>query len=91
MIDFQRVLDLKPDLVTIEFVNDAGLDVQGVENVYSEILKRLEPLGTEVILITPHFTAMSMMDFTSMRGREHRAYVEGLYQFAEKHHLAVAG
>lgn len=53
---FERVLEAKPDLVTIEFVNDAGLNAAMVEETYSEILTRLEPLGTEVILITPHFT-----------------------------------
>lgn len=88
---FQRVLDAKPDLVTIEFVNDAYLDPKGVEERYSDILKRLEPTGAEVILITPHFTMLQMMSLTSMHGTvEHRPYVLGLRAFAEKHHVALA-
>jgi len=87
---FDRVIAAKPDLVTIEFVNDAGLNAKGVEDAYGEILKRLEPLGTEVILITPHFTMWKMMGFTSMRESEKRPYVLALRDFATHHHLGLA-
>jgi lysophospholipase L1-like esterase len=87
---FDRVVEAKPDLVTIEFVNDAGLSPAGVEQSYSEILKRLEPTGAEVILITPHFTMWRMMGFKSMREAEHRPYVLGLRDFASKHQVALA-
>jgi lysophospholipase L1-like esterase len=99
---FDRVVATKPDLVTIEFVNDAGgnaatghvpgagLGSAGVEEAYGEILKRLEPLGTEVILITPHFTMWRMMGFKSMRETEQRPYVLALRDFATKHHLGLA-
>ncbi len=87
---FQRILDAKPDLVTIEFVNDAGLNEQGVEERYSDILKRLEPTGAEVILITPHFTMLRMMKFDQMWEAEKRPYVLGLRTFAEKHGVALA-
>jgi lysophospholipase L1-like esterase len=87
---FDRVAAAKPDLVTIEFVNDASLNAKGVENAYGEILKRLQPLGTEVILITPHFTMWKMMGFTSMREPEKRPYVLALRDFAMQHHLGLA-
>jgi len=87
---FENVLKAKPDLVTIEFVNDAGLSPKGVEDSYSEILKRLEPTGAEVILITPHFTAMNMMGFNDMKGVEKRPYVLGLRAFAKSHNIALA-
>ncbi|EDY18688.1 lipolytic protein G-D-S-L family [Chthoniobacter flavus Ellin428] len=87
---FDRVVAAKPDLVTIEFVNDAGLNPAGVEESYSEILKRLEPTGAEVILITPHFTMWRMMGFKSMRETEHRPYVLGLREFASKHQVGLA-
>lgn len=87
---FERVVEAKPDLVTIEFVNDAGLNAAQVEESYSEFLHRLEPLGTEVILITPHFTMWRMMNFKSMREAEHRPYVLALRDFATKHQLALA-
>jgi lysophospholipase L1-like esterase len=87
---FDRVVAAKPDLVTIEFVNDAGLTAKGVEEAYGEILQRLEPGGTEVILITPHFTMWHMMGFTSMREPERRPYVLALRDFATKHQLGLA-
>ncbi len=87
---FENVLNAKPDLVTIEFVNDAGLNAAQVEETYGEILQRLEPSGAEVILITPHFTMWKMMGFTSMREAERRPYVLALRDFAEMHHVALA-
>jgi lysophospholipase L1-like esterase len=86
----ENVLATKPDVVTIEFVNDAGLKPDGVEAQYSEILERLNPTGAEVVLITPHFTMLKMMGFQSMREAEKRPYVLGLRAFAEKHHIALA-
>ncbi len=61
-----------------------------VEETYSEILRRLEPTGAEVVLITPHFTMLKMMGFKTMREAERRPYVLALREFAEKHHLALA-
>lgn len=87
---FKRVLEAKPDLVTIEFVNDAGLNAAQVEEAYGDILKRLEPLGTEVVLITPHFTMWKMMGFKSMGEKEKRPYVLALREFATKHKLGLA-
>lgn len=87
---FERVVEAKPDLVTIEFVNDAGLNAAQVEESYSEILHRLEPTGAEVILITPHFTMWKMMGFKNMREAEHRPYVLALRDFATKHQLGLA-
>ena len=87
---FERVLAAKPDLVTIEFVNDAGLTPVMVEETYSDILKRLKTIGAEVILITPHFTMLKMMGFQSMREAEKRPYVLALREFADKHNVALA-
>jgi lysophospholipase L1-like esterase len=87
---FDRVVAAKPDLVTIEFVNDAGLTPAQVEETYGEILHRLEPVGAEVILITPHFTMWRMMGFKSMRETERRPYVLGLRDFATKHQVGLA-
>jgi lysophospholipase L1-like esterase len=87
---FDRVVEAKPDLLTIEFVNDASLSPAQVDEAYGEILHRLEPLVTEVILITPHFTMWKMMGFTSMREPERRPYVLALRDFATKHHVGLA-
>ncbi len=87
---FENVLAAKPDLVTIEFVNDAGLTPAQVEETYGEILRRLEPLGAEVILITPHFTMWKMMGFKGMREAERRPYVLALREFAGQRKIALA-
>jgi len=87
---FERVIAAKPDLLTIEFVNDAGLTPAQVEESYGDILNRLKPLGTEVILITPHFTMLRMMGFQDMRGNEKRPYVLALREFATRHQLGLA-
>jgi hypothetical protein len=87
---FKHVLAAKPDLVTIEFVNDAGLTPAMVDEVYDDILQRLAPLGSEVILITPHFTMWKMMRFNHMREIEKRPYVLALRAFAEKRKLGLA-
>ena len=89
-IDFDRIVALKPDLLSIEFVNDGGLDTAGVESVYSDVMKRLEEFGTEVILITPHYTSMAMMGIGSYRDPDPRKYTEGLRVFAEKHQVGLA-
>ena len=81
----------KPDLVTIEFVNDAGLANQKIfDPVYNDILKRITALDAEIILITPHFTMPGMMGFKHLREQERRGYVAQLHRFVEEHHLALA-
>jgi lysophospholipase L1-like esterase len=87
---FERVLAAHPDLVTIEFVNDAGLAPDVVNQNYGDILQRLSTIGAETILITPHFTRWQMMGFTSMRETEKRPYVLALRSFADEHHVALA-
>ncbi|MBN1490327.1 MAG: hypothetical protein JXA69_10445 [Phycisphaerae bacterium] len=89
-ITFERVEALKPDVLTIEFVNDAYLDEATFEATYSTILERVKPFGTEIVLITPHFTTPDWMGMKTLREAETRPYVHALYRFAEKHQLAVA-
>lgn len=89
-VTFDRIAALKPDVVTIEFVNDAYLDAAGVEETYSEILNRLKPFGTELVLITPHFTVAKWMGLKSLKGDECRPYVNALREFAAKHKVALA-
>jgi len=84
--DFKKVIELRPDLVIIEFVNDSGIfsDISQFEGEYNDILTRLRNIGAEVILITPHF--VKDMD----RGKDTREYTANLKQFAEKKELALA-
>lgn len=88
--DWQRIVEAKPDLVTLEFVNDAGLSGETFEQVYAEILARVKALGAELILISPHFTKPEMMGFKTLREPERRPYVLALRDYAKKHNLALA-
>ena len=88
--DWQRVVDAKPDLVTLEFVNDAGLSGAELSRVYDEIRGRVQALGAELILITPHFTKPEMMGFKTLREPEKRPYVLSLREYAQQHKLALA-
>lgn len=88
--DWQRIADARPNLVTLEFVNDAGLSPEMVDEVYGEILRRAKSLDAELLFITPHFTMPSMMGFASLRDQERRPYVLALRQFAKKHGVALA-
>jgi lysophospholipase L1-like esterase len=89
-IDFQRVLDLKPDLVTVEFVNDAPFTRPELEELYGKMADELKKIGAEMILITPHFTSMEAMNSKSLRTTDPRPYVQFLYEFAAQRNLGIA-
>ncbi|MHB8898066.1 MAG: SGNH/GDSL hydrolase family protein [Thermoguttaceae bacterium] len=88
--DWERVAAANPDLVTLEFVNDASLSGAAFEQVYDEIAARLKGLEAEWILITPHFTKPEMMGFKGLREGENRPYVLALRAYAQQHNLALA-
>lgn len=90
--DFQRdVLDKHPDLVTIEFVNDAYLDEAGVARHYGKMLERFEAIGAEVILITPHYVRPDWMRVNTQKlSADPRPYVKGLRVFAATRGVALA-
>ena len=51
---FQRVLDARPDLVVVEFVNDQWLNKEQTLAHYREkIIAPLRAIGAEVLLLTP--------------------------------------
>lgn len=90
--DYVRdVLEPRPDLVIMEFVNDAGLDEAGVAAHYGKILNDLRAVDAELILMTPHLILPSWMGLDSFNVKEDpRAYVRGLKEFAEANNLALA-
>lgn len=90
--DFQRVLDLKPDLVTIEFVNDMTLKQEALEESYNAICTKLSAIGSEIILITPHFVHPGLMGLhgNPLRPPETRPYVAFLREFSAKKNLGLA-
>jgi lysophospholipase L1-like esterase len=90
--DFVRdVLEPKPDLVTIEFVNDAYLDEEQTQVHYSKILHLLRGNGSGVILITPHLVRPDWMQTATMKFDEDpRPYVRGLRRFSKENEVAIA-
>lgn len=90
--DFVRdVLEPKPDLVTIEFVNDAYLDEAGVAAHYAGILEQIRGVGAEVVLIAPHLVRPDWMGAAdTLFAEDPRPYVKGLKLFAEANRIALA-
>ena len=90
--DYVRdVLEPKPDLVVIEFVNDAYLDEAGVAEHYGRILADVRGAGAEVILLTPHPVRPDWMGLDTLKVKEDpRGYVRGLKAFGAANDVAVA-
>jgi lysophospholipase L1-like esterase len=88
----ERVLDLKPDLVISEFVNDAGLNEAGVYERYGRIRDDFKAIGAEWIILTPHYVRPDWMGLESQKGIDDdpRAYVKAVRKFGSENGIAVA-
>jgi len=88
----EKVLGAKPDLVIMEFVNDAGLKPAQVEDRYSKFLADFQAIGAEWIILTPHYIRGDWMGLNREReiDDDPRPYVAGLRQFAAKHQVPLA-
>ena len=88
----ETVLGAKPDLIISEFVNDASLKPDQVEERYAKLLADFEAMGAEWIILTPHYVRPDWMGLTRERDidQDPRPYVAGLRQFAQKHDVALA-
>lgn len=90
--NFDRaVIEPKPDLVVMEFVNDAGLTPEAVETKYSYLLGRFREAGIEWAILTPHLVWPPWMGKTTSKIEDDpRPYVAGVRSFAKKHGVALA-
>jgi len=90
--NFERaVLAPRPDLIVMEFVNDAYMTPEMVEQKYSYLLQRFQEIGAEWIILTPHYVRPDWMGVNTVRVEtDPRPYVAGLRQFAAKHRVALA-
>ncbi len=87
----EKVIGAHPDLIVMEFVNDAYMTPEIVEEKYSYLLKRFQEIGAEWIILTPHYVRPDWMNAPSVRVEaDPRPYVAGLHQFAERHKIALA-
>lgn len=85
------VLGAHPDLIVMEFVNDAWMNPEQVEAHYTALQQRFQAIGAEWIILTPHYVRPDWMGATTARvEQDPRPYVQGLRQFAARHNVALA-
>jgi len=90
--NFERaVLEPRPDLVAMEFVNDAWMTPDVVEERYSKLLARFREIGAEWVILTPHYVWPEWMGVKTARIEEDpRPYVKGVREFCARHSVALA-
>jgi lysophospholipase L1-like esterase len=88
----EKVLNVKPDLIVSEFVNDAGIPKKQAEEIYARLLGDFKAIGAEWIILTPHYVRPDWMGLTSQHevDADPRPYVAMLRRFAPKHNIALA-
>ncbi len=88
----EKVLGAKPDLLISEFVNDAGMTPEQVEERYGKLLADFQAIGAEWIILTPHYVRPDWMGLVRERDvdQDPRPYVAGLRLFASRHGVALA-
>lgn len=86
----EKVLAGKPDLVISEFLNDCPLDVDETAARYRKILDDLRAIGTEWIIITPHYSTHTGIRIERDCDEDPRAYVKWVRRFAAENNVALA-
>ncbi|MBI3921475.1 MAG: SGNH/GDSL hydrolase family protein [Armatimonadetes bacterium] len=86
----EDVLKYKPDLVTMEFINDMGMSEENLRKNWNEAIDRVRAAGGEVVIITPHFAMPLWMGFTGIETPENRHNVEVLRKISEEKQVALA-
>ncbi len=86
----QEVLDHRPDVVTLEFVNDMGLPADQLQSNYDQILARTRQAGAALVILTPHFTMPDWMGLPHGRGADPRPAVAFLRKFTRTHDVPLA-
>lgn len=82
----EKVLDARPDLIVMEFVNDSGLNSAQIQERYDSLLTRFRFIGAEWVILTPHLVWGEWMGTgTAKVERDPRPYVAGLHEFAARH------
>ena len=84
------VIEKKPDLVIIEFVNDMGFPRSLMRKHYYDAIGQVRAIGGEVILITPHFTMPSMMRFGTVWDADSRPACQALREIAAEKQVGLA-
>jgi lysophospholipase L1-like esterase len=88
----EKILDPKPDLIIMEFVNDAGLNGNALVKQYSILLEAFRKIDAEWIILTPHYVRTDWMGLDRERDIDDdpRLYVKDLRRFAADNNIALA-
>lgn len=88
----ETVVAVKPDLVVSEFVNDAGLPQEMLEDTYGKVLARFRAEGIEWAVLTPHYTRCDWMGLEKQADCDDdpRPYVTFLRHFARENDVGLA-
>ena len=88
----EKVLGARADLCVMEFVNDCGMGREAVMKAYGEILADFKAQGTELCILTPHYTRPDWMGLPSQKycDRDPRPYVWHVREFCRANGVACA-
>jgi hypothetical protein len=88
----EKILGVHPDLVVSEFVNDLTLTEKLNDTNYAMFLRDFKALGTEWIILMPHYIGPEWMGLTRERDidTDPRPLVPWMRAFAAQNHVALA-
>jgi lysophospholipase L1-like esterase len=88
----EKVLNARPDIIVMEFVNDTGLDIKTVATQYDKLLKDIKGIGAEWLILTPHYIRPDWMGLTGQRNIDDdpREYVKFLRKFTSENNIPLA-
>lgn len=88
--DWSLVEASRPDLVVVEFINDAGLPENEWVALYEELRAKVSDLGAELVITTPHWAMSEWMPEVAETHEDRRPYVAFLRRLAAEHALPLA-
>jgi lysophospholipase L1-like esterase len=89
----ETVLDVCPDLVISEFVNDGGMKEKQFSEIYERtLLPAFREKGIEWVVLTPHYVRPDWMNLAGVKrcDEDPRVYVRLLRDFARKEGVGLA-
>ncbi len=87
---FDKIMNLKPDLIVMEFLNDAVLTPEVLKDNYRLLHSRLGQINCELIVVTPSKRLFNSFDLGEMKKKDDRYYVSFVKDFARKNGYAIA-
>lgn len=86
----KEVLAHKPDLITVEYVNDMAMPVERLRANWRSAIAQARQIGAEFVIITPHYVTPLWMGKEHSRGPEVRANCLALRKLAAEEKVGLA-